>query len=481
VASPVKPGDVLAGRYRVESVLGEGGMGVVLAAEHLVLGERVAIKLLLPEAAELDGVVQRFQREARAVSRIQSEHVARVMDVGALDDGAPYMVMEYVDGRDLAAELEARGPLPVEEAVGWVLQAAVGVAEAHALGIVHRDLKPSNLFLAKLPNGRLLVKVLDFGIAKDTQDVHNKNLTSTFSALGSAAYMSPEQVRMAKSVDTRTDVWALGVVLFELLTGQMPFEGESVTATAASIIADQPRSLRELRPDVPPELENVVMHCLEKIKERRTASLSDLATALVPFGGRSAAMLASRISETLGPPPEAAAAKEQPSSAPPASALAPTATPKTEIATTRPAWTTERTNKSPNRRARRPWLVAMLGVLAVIVAGVALLGLRLLKTTESAPVTPFVAPPTQQAASPTPTFSAPATPADTAVPERDTATPPTRVRSGPVTKPLQASPVVSAPAAVPDAAIQPRASQDAGPRRSSRGRTRERRPLNRSQ
>lgn len=314
VASPLNPGDVLAGRYRVERVLGEGGMGVVLAAEHLELGERVAIKLLLPDAAKMEGTVARFQREARAAARIQSEHVARVMDVGVAD-GTPYLVMEYVEGRDLSEELEARGALPIEEAVNYVLQGAIGVAEAHALHIVHRDLKPSNLFLAKLPNGRTLVKVLDFGIAKEASAVENKELTTTFSALGSPAYMSPEQLRAAKSVDERTDVWAFGVVLYELLSGRLPFDGDSLTAIAAAISVDRPVSLRSLRPEVPAELEAVIMACLEKDREARVSSLAVLARMLAPFGGKSAGVLAGRIQGALGvsqpPPPESRALSSQ--------------------------------------------------------------------------------------------------------------------------------------------------------------------------
>jgi len=222
------------------------------------------------------------------------------MDVGVTEEGSPYLVMEYVEGRDLAAELEQRGKLPIEEAVGYALQAAVGVAEAHSLGIVHRDLKPSNLFLARLPSGRLLVKVLDFGIAKDASSAASgKELTSTFSALGSASYMSPEQVRMAKSVDARSDVWAFGVVLFELLTGDMPFDGDSVTAIAAAIAMDPPKSLRGLRPEIPEKLEAAIFACLEKDREKRTPSLAVLANALVPFGGPYAPVLAGRIAEAL--------------------------------------------------------------------------------------------------------------------------------------------------------------------------------------
>ena len=372
MASPLKPGDVLAGRYRIEKVLGEGGMGVVLAAQHLVLGERVAVKLLLPEAAKIEGVVARFQREARAASRVQSEHVARVMDVGMLDESTPYLVMEYVEGRDLAAELEARGPLPIEETVGYVLQAMVGVAEAHALGIVHRDLKPSNLFLARLPNGRRLVKVLDFGIAKDKSEADKKDLTSTFSALGSAAYMSPEQLRMAKSVDARTDVWAFGVVLFELLTARLPFDGESITALAAAITADPPNRLRSFRPDAPAELEAVILRCLEKDREQRTRSLADLARALAPFGGRYASVLKGRIIEALGspdrtvPPPaaETAIAAEAP-------ARSLRAESRTDVGVTRPSIAEATPTTPANKRILIAVAAAAMGIVSV--AGIAML------------------------------------------------------------------------------------------------------------
>lgn len=336
VASPLKPGEVLAGRYRVERILGEGGMGVVLAAQHLVLGERVAIKMLLPDAVKLEGNLERFQREARAAARIQSEHVARVMDVGVTDDGTPYLVMEYVEGRDLSEELEARGPLPVEEAVNYVLQGAIGVAEAHALHIVHRDLKPSNLFVARLPNGRSLVKVLDFGIAKEAGAIENKELTTTFSALGSPAYMSPEQLRAAKNVDERTDVWAFGVVLYELLTGKIPFDGDSLTAITAAISVDPPASLRAVRPDAPAELEAVIMACLTKDREARISSLAVMASALAPFGGKSAGVLAGRIQTALGlsnPPPS-------PESRTATSGASPVTEPRPELQATRPAWTT---------------------------------------------------------------------------------------------------------------------------------------------
>ncbi len=370
---PYGPGDLIAGRYRVERVIGEGGMGVVVAAEHLELGERVAIKLLLPEALRDAEAIPRFQREARAAARIPSEHVARVMDVGTLEGGTPYLVMEYLEGRDLARELEARGALPTEEAVGYVLQAAVGVAEAHALGIVHRDLKPSNLLLARLPTGRSLVKVLDFGIAKLTTGGDAHKLTKSFSALGSISYMSPEQLRTAKDVDARADVWGFGVVLFELLSAQMPFDGDSLTAIAAAISVDQPRSLRHYRPDVPVELERVILGCLEKDRERRTPSLSALARLLEPFGGKSASLLVPRILDAHpnAPTPSFASLPSIPTGLAPVSIAA---TPKSEFGLTRPSWSTDDDAEPPTLKRRQrtflPILLAGIGALLLLGLGV---------------------------------------------------------------------------------------------------------------
>lgn len=342
-------------------------MGVVLSAEHLVLEQKVALKLLLPEAARIPGVVERFQREARAAMRVQSEHVARVMDVGVLDDGTAYLVMEHLEGRDLAQELEARGALPIDEAVNYVLQGAVGVAEAHALGIVHRDLKPSNLFLARMPNGRVLVKVLDFGIAKNTQEAESmKQLTSTFSALGSAAYMSPEQVRMAKSADVRTDVWALGVVLYELLTGRLPFEGESVTALAAAIIADAPHTVRQFRPEVPPALEAAVLACLEKDREKRTQSIAAFAQAIAPFGGSYAPVLTARIEQALVGAPSSLQSASSPS-------ISGESATRIEISN-EPSWSKTEAGATADPPPRRRSPVLLIGVITVLVAAAGILG-----------------------------------------------------------------------------------------------------------
>lgn len=282
--APVREGEILAGKYCVERVLGVGGMGVVVAARHVHLGQQLALKFLLPDACKNADAVGRFLREARACVRMQGEHVTRVSDVGTLENGAPYMVMEFLQGVDLEEVIAQRGPLPVPDAVGYVLQACEAIAEAHALGIIHRDLKPRNLFLTHRPDGSALIKVLDFGISKMLDPLQMEaNLTATSMMLGSPLYMSPEQVRNAKGVDTRTDIWSLGVILFQLLTGRGPFDASTPSGLLAAIVADPPASLRTFRPDASPELELVLLRCFEKTLARRTASVGQLARDLAPF------------------------------------------------------------------------------------------------------------------------------------------------------------------------------------------------------
>jgi serine/threonine-protein kinase len=277
----------VVGQYQVEGVLGEGGMGVVVAARHRTLGHEVAIKFLTQKVIHDQVAVARFLREAKATLGIQNEHVVRIMDVGTLENGAPYMVMERLVGRDLHSLLAERHTLGVSESVDYVLQACEVIAEAHAIGVVHRDLKPENLFLTKRRDGSPFVKVLDFGISKWTETDHNFSLTATASVMGSPFYMSPEQVRSTKSVDRRADVWALGVVLHELLSGETPFRGESLGAIHAAIVSDPPAPLRERRPDVPPALEAVILRCLQKRAADRYGSIPALARALLPFADRS--------------------------------------------------------------------------------------------------------------------------------------------------------------------------------------------------
>src|SRR5580692_1093404 len=219
-SAPVSEGDLLAGKYRVERVLGAGGMGIVVAARHEQLDQMVAIKFVRDEALDNEEAVQRFLREARAAVKLKSEHVARVLDVGKLDSGAPYMVMEYLEGNDLGHILTEQGPMEAAAATDWILQACEAVAEAHAAGIVHRDLKPENLFLTNTVGGTQKIKVLDFGVSKSMGGASGElsNLTRTRAMLGSPLYMAPEQMRSSRDVDARADIWALGVVLFQLLT-----------------------------------------------------------------------------------------------------------------------------------------------------------------------------------------------------------------------------------------------------------------------
>jgi serine/threonine-protein kinase len=298
----VRQGDILAGKYRVDEVLGVGGMGVVVAAHHVQLDDRVAIKLLLPETLGNQDAVARFAREARAAVKIKSEHVARVTDVGTLENGAPYMVMEYLDGEDLSARVAEGGPLPIAQAIEFVLQACEAIAEAHAIGIVHRDLKPANLFVASRPGGLQTIKVLDFGISKLTglsASGGESSATKTSALMGSPLYMSPEQMQSSKNVDARGDIWALGVILFELITGASPFTGDTMPELILRIMSSAPPSLRSLRPDAPPGLEPVLTRCLEKDRERRYQTVAALAAALLPFAPRRARASVDRISSVM--------------------------------------------------------------------------------------------------------------------------------------------------------------------------------------
>lgn len=277
-------GEVVSGKFRVERVLGEGGMALVYLATHLQLDERVALKFLRHDAQTRPDIVHRFQREARAAVKLKSEHVARVSDVGE-HNGVPYMVMEYLDGANLEELVQRHGRLPVEEAIDYVIQGCDGISEAHANHIVHRDLKPANLFAVDRGDGRRVVKVLDFGISKLalTGKVSDVDLSKTSSIVGSPLYMSPEQIRSSKDVDRRTDVWALGIVLFELITGKTPFQGDDFTSLMAEILEKPHLRMAELRPDVPLELDEILDRCLAKDVRRRYQTAAELAIALLPF------------------------------------------------------------------------------------------------------------------------------------------------------------------------------------------------------
>jgi serine/threonine-protein kinase len=292
-------GDLIAGKYRIDQVLGEGGMGVVFSAVHEQLEQRVALKFLLPKLATNAEILARFVREARAAVKITSEHVARVLDVGA-HEGTPYMVMELLEGEDMAQVLARRGPLPVDESVGYVLQACEAIAEAHSIGIVHRDLKPANLFLARRPTGRPIIKVLDFGISKGAAGTADALITATSAMMGSPGYMSPEQLVAAATADVRADVWSLGVVLHELLTRRLPFGGETMPEMVAGILQKPNEPMAATRVDVPPALQAVVDRCLQKERENRFSNIADLARALAPFGPTSGRLSVERIEHVLG-------------------------------------------------------------------------------------------------------------------------------------------------------------------------------------
>jgi serine/threonine protein kinase len=293
-------GEVFHQKYRVDGVLGVGGMAAVFAATHLTLRERVAIKMLLPEWAGRADLAERFLNEGRAAAKIRSEHVVRVLDVDEAG-GRPYMVLEYLDGLDLEKLVKGEGPRPVEEAVDFILQACEAMAEAHLARIVHRDLKPANLFLCHRADGSPCVKVLDFGISKIAGGItfresglHSVGTLPT-AVMGSPHYMSPEQMTSASSVDARADIWSLGAIVHELLAGKPPFQAETITGLCSQILRDPPPRLSSLRSDVPVELDEVVLHCLEKEPSQRYANVAEVARALAPFGSDAASASAGRI------------------------------------------------------------------------------------------------------------------------------------------------------------------------------------------
>jgi len=387
--SPVREGDLLAGKYRVEKVLGAGGMGIVVAARHEQLEQRVAIKFVRDEALGNEEAVERFLREARAAVKLKSEHVAKVLDVGTLESGAPYMVMEYLEGSDLAHVLIERGPASPELAAEWVVQACEALAEAHAAGIVHRDVKPQNLFLARTVGGASKVKVLDFGISKAVPLGSGAvgGLTSTRAMLGSPLYMSPEQMRSSREVDPRSDVWALGVVLFELLTCRWPYEADSIPELCLKVVSEPPADLAELRPDAPRAIVEIVERCLRREPGERYANAAELASALEPMVPPASRVIVERARMAVGMTSSASPALATVVSPQPASGAAPareamesarkvTAAPA-RTAPTPAAWGSGRSEAPAleRRRGSPGWIVA--GVVgAVAIAGAAVLALR---------------------------------------------------------------------------------------------------------
>ena len=289
-------GAVIGGKYRIDDVLGSGGMGVVLSATHLELDAAVAIKVVRAELANNEEVVARMLFEARAAAKLHSAHIVRVLDVGRLSSGAPYIVMERLEGSDLASQLSA-GCFTVQESVDYVLQACEGLAEAHSIGIIHRDLKPENLFVAETPEGPVL-KILDFGISKDVSNFASSGprraLTNAGYAVGSPYYMSPEQMRASLELDARADIWSLGAILFELLTGRCPFEGESLAVVSAKVLGEEAPSLHSLAENVPAPLAGIVARCLMKDAGQRFEDVGKLAAALRDFASAEGQLCADR-------------------------------------------------------------------------------------------------------------------------------------------------------------------------------------------
>ena len=278
----IQEGDLLFGKYRIERVIGTGGMGIVVAARHEQLDQLVAVKFIREDALGNPDVAQRFLQEARAAAKLKGEHVTRVLDVGMLESGVPYLIMEFLEGSDLAKILTESGPMPVTYALRLFRQACAALAEAHAAGIVHRDLKPQNLFLTRTPNGSPKLKVLDFGISKSSDGGGRAGhaLTSATTVLGSPLYMAPEQIVSSRDVDARADVWSLGVVLFELLTGRCPFDADTYAALCVKIASGEPCRVSEFRQDVAPEVIAIIDRCLERDVEKRFANAEEVAAAL---------------------------------------------------------------------------------------------------------------------------------------------------------------------------------------------------------
>lgn len=303
---PLNLGDVVEGKYRIDAILGEGGMGVVFAATHLELHCPVALKVIREELNQIPELTARLVLEARAAAQIRSEHVCRVLDVGRLGSGTPFVVMEYLRGRTLGAELRNKGRLPERVAVDYVLQACEAIAEAHRAGFVHRDLKPENLFLAEFPNGDRAIKVLDFGISKmNSVDAESAayRLTNPSAAMGSPHYMAPEQMLAAHDVDVRADIWALGAILHECVTGHLAFTGHSLPIVCAAVLQSTPPRVRQYAADLSSDLEEVILACLAKDREQRPQTVAELALRIAPCGTARAAESAARIQRLLADSP----------------------------------------------------------------------------------------------------------------------------------------------------------------------------------
>jgi serine/threonine protein kinase len=418
---PAQPGDLIAGKYRIEGVLGTGGMGIVYAATHLHLERLVAVKVMRAELTEFPGAVQRLVLEAKLAGRLRSEHVCKVLDVGTLADGAPYVVMEYLEGADLATLLGQHGAFPTQAAVDFMLEACEALAEAHASHIVHRDLKPENLFVAHTLDGSSTIKVLDFGISKQRGIgmAASRNLTNPTAALGSPNYMPPEQMRSPKEVDPRADIWAIGAILYELLTGQQAFSGDSVPEVCARVMSSAHTPAHELRADLPRRLVQVIDRCLQKNREDRFVDVSELAAGLAPFGSAKAPASLGRIERVLSGAHAATIS----------SSLSPRMTPVSRPVTPRARWTEPHVELGTStlttgaavalrgdgwQRHRPLWIAGVVGVL--VAAGVFVVAERARNEPSPRPVAAVPQEPLKAplAVAPVPSAQAPVAPSQAA-------------------------------------------------------------------
>ena len=428
-APPLAIGGSVADKYRIERLLGEGGMGFVFEATHLQLGHRVALKVLNSAVMADKEVVERFLREGRALARLSGEHIARVSDVGTLVTGEPYMVMEFLEGRDLARELSARGPIPVVEVVEYIAQACEALAEAHVRGIVHRDLKPANLFLTQKLDGEPSIKVLDFGISKftaqDDENLDSANITVTSSLVGTPKYMSPEQIQDSRNVDSRTDIWGLGTIFYELLTQTRPFAAPSLALVCVKILHEEIPAPSTIKKDIPKAVDDVIARCLKKAAADRYQNVGELVEALVALNPNVKSS-ATRVTRILAARSRASSTADSSGSLPGISQriIVPPPEPSQPLVTpsnTRPVDNAENATLSAatlleppgKKRSRLPLVIAG-------AAGATLIGVILFFALHSSSTTP---PPKTEATQPTATASATTTATATTVAVASTTAP----------------------------------------------------------
>ncbi len=438
------PGLRIAGKYVVERIIGRGGMGCVALGHHEDLGQKVAIKFMLEHGASDEGLVTRFMREAQLAAKLQSEHVVRVFDVGRLESGLPYMVMEYLEGMSLSDALQEKGRLPLVVVVDYVLQALEAIAEAHAMGIVHRDLKPENMFLAKKMGTSRTVKVLDFGISKAASGEENRSLTQSATMLGSPLYMSPEQIRAAKDVDVRSDIWSIGVVLYQLVEGRPPFDGETIGAVFGQIQYEDAKPMEH----APPAFDAAVRKCLARAPDGRYPTVRHLADALEPFASTTSEKSLQVIHQVLAPnaaterPPPNVDTGNVTGASPPAHAATPTNRTFDGAATSAEA---------PQSKRRGPPTMAIVAVLALAAGagGIAFVLSRGSSAQHPVGLVPAAsAEPAPSAAAPTPRAAEPSARPEPAAPAETSSTP----------SPARSAPAASVRAPSPTAAPRPVAS-----------------------